>query len=1220
MIFSQPTPSSNQNRQRPFPGQRLNIIILLLNIVILSGAQDDRLRLKRADVLENITRNQTAIQILTGDVVFIKGDVTVHCDEARYIEKTGQGFMRGNVQVFQREQTLTCDSLQYDSPMDKITGFGTVHIWDPDYDLTADTVAWFTELDSGSALGNVTLKQTDQTITSRRLDYVKHPDQDAASYKALGNVTIFEEERIATCGAAIYDYNNERTILTVQPEIREKNANRIIQGQEIRMQYQDEKLTSVFIPADAHVTAQSRGWREVDFIPTIGDTATVRDSVLFQDDMTSNQLRGYFTDGNLDSLRLEGMATTLYHIYEDSVYQGENEASGDTVVLQFGNDELQQIFVRGGAQGLFTPDSLNSSIEAPIHYMSDVINYFLSQDKSDLHGKAQIKYQDMQLDAGLININWTTNLLHALPQTPLDTLLEAIQPRLQEKGNEPISGSSMTYDLRTRRGKVREGRTKAQDGFYGGTEIRNEDKKTLYVNHSMYTTCDRLAPHFHFQSRKMKIISKDKIIARPIILYIAGIPVLALPLAILPDQSGQRHSGWIMPGYGETNTRGQFLDGFGYYWAPNPYWDTTVKIGFADRQGFDMKLYNRYKKRYAFHGNLRFTIQQYLSGTEQDIAKLDESHKSVYKIDWRHTQEMRNYQSFRANLSYVSNGEYNRTTGIDLEDRLKQQAVSTISYSKNWPEQNVSVSLQAQARQDLLAHLRIDSTSVFYRPPNSADDEISVVSGTVPSLSFRYGTRALIPARGRQERWYNNITWGFNSRYRSVLRTTYQAQEIMTSDTTSVFEWQLNNDGSGKLFTDEERNMTHSLSLQSPFKIFRYISVQPRLSMNSRWVPYTFSAQLDSTSNSLIRTKTPGFDALTTGNLSLSTNTQLYGLFPIGIGPLIALRHVASPSISYTYSPDFSQPVLGMDLGYVDTILDTSGQPLEHDRFQGTPAGSVPSSERQSMNVSLNNSFQAKVRKGDSEQKVDLFTWNMSSGYNFTAEEHPVSNLRSSIRTQSLKWLRLDISMTHDFYAWDEANSQRSLSLNRTSSGMISPRLTNVSLSTSFQLRGNRLSGRGDETDEESEQLSDTTRADQLSPFDTPELSAGENDLAEALSQTGQPTGGKLWSTSLSLRYSYNAANPNQANETFWLSSSTKLNLTKNWSVSYSARIDLYNMELVSHSYRLHRDLHCWEMSVDWTPGGYGRGLYLKINVKSPNLSDLKIEQRGGMFRNRPTF
>lgn len=185
-------------------------------------AQDDRLRLKRADVLENITRNQTAIQILTGDVVFIKGDVTVHCDEARYIEKTGQGFMRGNVQVFQREQTLTCDSLQYDSPMDKITGFGTVHIWDPDYDLTADTVAWFTELDSGSALGNVTLKQTDQTITSRRLDYVKHPDQDAASYKALGNVTIFEEERIATCGAAIYDYNNERTILTVQPEIREK--------------------------------------------------------------------------------------------------------------------------------------------------------------------------------------------------------------------------------------------------------------------------------------------------------------------------------------------------------------------------------------------------------------------------------------------------------------------------------------------------------------------------------------------------------------------------------------------------------------------------------------------------------------------------------------------------------------------------------------------------------------------------------------------------------------------------------------------------------------------------------------------------------------------------------------------------------------------------------------------------------------------------------------
>jgi len=114
--------------------------------------------------------------------------------------------------------------------------------------------------------------------------------------------------------------------------------------------------------------------------------------------------------------------------------------------------------------------------------------------------------------------------------------------------------------------------------------------------------------------------------------------------------------------------------------------------------------------------------------------------------------------------------------------------------------------------------------------------------------------------------------------------------------------------------------------------------------------------------------------------------------------------------------------------------------------------------------------------------------------------------------------------------------------------------------------------------------------------------------------------GGKLWSTSLSFSYSMNKANPSNPVETFWMSSNTSIQVTRNWRVQYNARFDVLNKDLVSHNFSIYRDLHCWEMSINWTPNGYGSGFYLKINVKSPTLQDLKLERRGGIFTRRANF
>ena len=1154
---------------------------------------DNRLHLQRADKLENITQNGQSVQILTGDVVFVKKDMTISSHRAEYRESSDQGWMTGAVSVKNDKMTLTCDSLHFDSKNDLFKAFQSTHIWDADYDLIADSLYYFSELDSGDAFGNTRLTQVDQIITADKISYVKPDETDAVSYSASGNVIITEEERTATCGFASYDHENETTRLSIQPKVIENS--RTISGSEIILQYRDEELQNMDIPSDAHAVSTVSGWRESVHSGT--DSVSQKHPVSYENKMSGKHLFGIFTDGRLDSMRLEGMATTLYHIFEDSLYQGVNDASGDTISMQFADDDLNRIVVIGGSRGTYTPDTTSGDMNSPVSYESKIIDYRVTEEITNLHQNAKLHYEDMDLLAGYVNIDWTTNLLHAFPTTPGDSTTKEFRPSLLETGREPMDGDSMTYNLITRHGRVVNGATKADDGFYYGEEIRNEDKSSIYVQNSIYTTCDLEFPHFHFDSDKMKMIQHDKVIAKPLVLYIGGIPIMGLPFAIFPHKGGARHSGWIMPSYGESRIRGQFIDGLGYYWAASPYWDTRFLLNFADKQGMTFKALNHYKKRYKYSGDLHLETRQFLTGGERDIIGIRDSRKTDYVLKWNHNQVMRRNQSFRVNASYYSNGEYNRETGLDPQKRLKQQAVSNATYKKNWRKSNNSLSVNLSVKQDLMANSRIDSTSVFYQPPSSASARITHITSTFPKLSFSHMMSTLFPTKRSDIHWYNTLKWSYSSTFTNQVQTWYEAEEINLNDSTTVFQWQLDENGDGISQSERNNSMDHSFSLNASQKIFKYISLVPSLSIQSKWIESSIAAAVDDSGDVYLYEK-PGFAAKTTGRFSLNSKTNIYGLIPVNIAGLKAIRHVISPSIGYSYTPDFSKPLFGVDLGYYQTFQDTTW-----DRFKGTAAGSTPSSERQSMTMSMSNVFKAKIiTKSGEEKKVDLLSWSMSSSYNFAADEFRLANLSSTLRTKIANILSLDMSMSHDFYSFKDGT--RSPEFNRLDSGLLFPRLTRMSFSTGFSFSGKHLKGASEET------AADTAGTTEEEPT--------YQTRTSFLDELKKPVeDGKLWSTRLSVRYSLQNSNPLNPTKTFWLNTNSSVQLTENWKLKYNARFDLIERNLVSHSVSLYRDLHCWELSLNWTPNGYGQGVYLKINVKSPTLSDLKLEQRGGIFQSR---
>ena len=834
-------------------------------------------------------------------------------------------------------------------------------------------------------------------------------------------------------------------------------------------------------------------------------------------------------------------------------------------------------------------------MDLPVIYSANYIKYRLKDDESDFQGKVKIKHDRTDLDAGFVSVNWQNNLLNALPRMVSDTISEPLFPIIKEDGRDPMTGDAMVYNLKTRKGKITKGQTKADDGYYTGKRIRNESQKVFFIENSTYTTCDLDTAHFHFESKKMKIIQNDIVVARPIILHLGQIPIFGIPLGIFPHKGGQRHSGWIMPSYGDNKNRGQYIQGLGFYWAPSDYWDSKFTLGFGDKQGATFRINTQYRVRYKFSGSLNFFNRQYLSGTS-NIMDLTEDRSTSTTLRWTHKQELRKNQSLNANVTYSTSGDYNKKYGISEAERMNQKAISNMSYSKRWPKSKNSFSTNYYSNLDLLIDEKTNPESNYYVKPSRVGTQINIENSTFPKFSFRHGQSNLFPTTAKNKKWYNTITWNYGLNYTKTDRRYYESVEI----DSALFDW--DRDSDGMLLEQNEKNngWVHTSNINAPQKLFKYISINPSLSLKSAWVNETQEGVWNG--STFDKSPKKGFAARTTGSFSMNANTQIYGLFSIPIGPVKAIRHVISPSIGYSWTPDFSKPFFGNDLGYVLTEEDSLGNEIFHDRFAGTMAGGTPRSERKSMNFGLNNIFQAKVKKGDKEKKVDLLNWRMNSSYNFAADSMKLANLRSSVRSKIAGKLNLDLSMTHDFYRFDKDLNRRMADFNKNDNGIIYPRLTNARLSTGFRLSGMPW---GDPKETEGTDQ-DTTEVDE--DLSGPGL---VNPLKNMRNTLGNK---KSWNSNVSISYTYSATDPSKPKKTFWANTTSTFNVTSKWRVSYRARFDLIQRDLVSHSFSIYRDLHCWELSLNWTPSGLGQGINFKLNVKSPTLRDLKIEKRGGVY------
>lgn len=820
-----------------------------------------------------------------------------------------------------------------------------------------------------------------------------------------------------------------------------------------------------------------------------------------------------------------------------------------------------------------------SDIDAVINAAaSDSLIFLVKKKKMFMYGSGELKYKSTDLKSAKIFIDYAKNELEAFgAEDTADTAKVKIKgaPRLTE-GGETFEGSYIRHNFKTQKGFISLAKNREKDQRYEGAKVKKVDKTTFFIEDGMFTSCESDTPHTHFTASQMKVIQKDKIIAKWIFMNIGGVPLpIPLPFAVIPNESGRR-SGIIIPGYGQDGRRGQYFNNFGYFWAINDYIDAALTGDYYSKGGWGARSRFRYAKRYKFNGSFDAGYSKISIGEANDPDGI-RSEQSDWRLSLNHFQSIDPTAQLSANLQFVSSN-YLKNNSIDYNTLLSQQIYSAASFSKSW--ENSSISMNYSRTQSL----------------NNGD-----IDEAFPNVSFSqnvfYPFRKELSVTEGKQKWYELIGISYSGQFSN-------------SNTKK------DNVKSSKL------GALHNLSLNFSPKV-GYLNVSPTFNYQEKWYnkrikmetgkyEYTYASTGKSqTRDTVIERSIKELNFVRTFIMGVSASTKIYGLMNPNLLGVESFRHTLMPNITYNYEPDFSDDVWG----YWDSYTDAKGKLVRYDKYRNEIFGGGGSGRSQSISFSAGNVFEIKMAKtpGDTtkeQKKIQLLNFDASVGYNFAADSMKLSPISLSYRTQIGDLFNLSGSSSYTFYdqivekGIDGQETYRYVNQYLASNRKGLLRLTNLNFSISSTLSGERL--KSDELKEEK------------NPDVNDDLVAiKKKDFIALYDDSQAPDLSIPWNLSLSYNFNFSKPNPKQSDVFSNLSADLGFSLTKNWKFTVRGSYDFQEKKVSAPQITVYRDLHCWEMNFTWNPLGTYSGFRFEIRMKAPELQDIKVTKSDGLYSGR---
>ncbi|WP_211161690.1 putative LPS assembly protein LptD [Flavobacterium solisilvae] len=789
-----------------------------------------------------------------------------------------------------------------------------------------------------------------------------------------------------------------------------------------------------------------------------------------------------------------------------------------------------------------------------------------------LYNQAEVYYDDIELKAGIIVIDYQKNEVYA--GRIKDSTGKYTQLPVFKQGTNVVEPDSIRFNFKTKKAIVWNSRTDQGEFKVKAAITKKENDSVYFMKGARFTTSKDIDnPEYYFYTNKVKMVPGKKVVVGMTNMVIADVPTpIALPFAFFPITDKSR-SGIIMPTYNDSNLRGFSLQNGGYYFALSDYYDLAILGDYYTNGSYGFRFQSSYGKKYKFNGNVNVRFENLVNG-ERGFP--DYSLNKIYNIQWSHSKDAKSNPNsrFSASVNLGSSTYFRQSLNqINAGSELNNTLSSSVSYSKTFntvPQVNMSLTAT-----------------------HSQNTNTGAINMTLPTLQA--SVDRIFPfakGDGIKKGIIKNINFQYNLRGEN---------RINTND--SIFF-------KPEMFRDAKMGFQHSIPLSTNFKIFKHFSASAAVNYNEVWYFKTIRRSYNDFQNKVVDTEVQGFDAFRTYNFSSGIGTTIYGTFNFKEGKRIqAIRHVMRPNVSYSYTPSFER--------YYDTYdSDGSGTMIkDYTRFDGGIFGAPGKKMSNIMSFYLNNTFEAKVTDRDSTKtepkKIMLLNnLNFSTSYDITADSLRWAPMRVSGGTQLFKQkMNVNFAATLDPYAINNSG-QRINTWNIDNGGSLF-RMTSANMTINYAFSSSELEGKENENTagKRNGGREDDLFGTNADLSDRRKSQFGEDDESE--SKPSEFFKYKLpWDMNFaySITYSNNRREKKITGNSLMVSMNT--DLTPKWKIGVSTGYDFVQQGVTYTQLRFERDLLSWRMDFNWVPFGTNANWGFFIGIKSGVLSDIKWDKR----------
>jgi len=804
------------------------------------------------------------------------------------------------------------------------------------------------------------------------------------------------------------------------------------------------------------------------------------------------------------------------------------------------------------------------------------------ENKLYLYDEAELYYQDMELKAGIIVLDYAINEVTA-GRIPDSSGVLKQNPYFKQINNE-IYPDSLRFNFDTQKALIWNSKS-AQNGMnVYAAYTKKENDSVYYIKDAKVTTGGELDnSDYYFRIRKGKMVPQGKIVTGFTNMYIADVPTpLALPFAYFPSSQKQQ-SGFLFPTIGESNNRGYYLQNGGYYLAMSQFFDLGLTGDYYSNGSYGFRMDSKYRKMYNFSGSLSMRFENLITG-ERGVPGYAKS--TVFNVRWNHSKDPKSSpnSNFSASVNFGTSDYFRESVNqLNSPNFLNNTLSSSVAYSKRIPgTPSVNMSINANMSQ------------------NSNTKSVNL---TLPS--FQGSIDRIYPFQPK-DRPKKGILQNINFQY-----STRAENRIITSE-DNLF--------TGAMFKNARSGVQHSIPLSTNFKILKHFNMAASMSYKEVWQPKTIKYNdYDPTIDGVVKDTLSGFSAFRTYSYGMSMGTTIYGIVNFKEDKKIrSIRHTVRPSLSYSSAPSFDQY-------YDEYIIDADGNTREYTPFEGGLFGTPSRGISKSMGISISNNFEAKIVDPDSTKtelkKIQLIkNLNFNTSYNFISDEFKWSPVRVSSGIDLFnKKMAINLGATLDMYALNEEN-QRINEFNIKQGGGLF-RVTSANLNTGYNFSNKTFSKDKKKEDEEEEE-------EEVDPFGYFENTSGggrDDDLFgdtigmnnemnredEMKENTKYPS--YRAEIPWNLRFTYSLTYNNSRNQNDFSNNSLMFSgdveLTPKWKIGGSSGFDFKNHGFTYTQIRLNRDLDSWRLDFSWVPFSNRASWNFFIGIKSGLLSDIKYEK-----------